>query len=91
MVARIGPTDPFMNMRGVLTVLPVPADRDLRIRRRSLTCNGMMDRQSQRAELSSPLIPTTPGTPSEKIKYVVFITKENHTYDTIFDHVPGAS
>ncbi|MEP6754508.1 MAG: hypothetical protein ABJA67_03320, partial [Chthonomonadales bacterium] len=25
------------------------------------------------------------------IKYVVFITKENHTYDAIFDHVPGAN
>lgn len=85
------PTDPFMNMRGVLTVLPVPPDRDLRKHTATvLTCNGMVDRQSQRAELSSPLIPTTPGTPSEKIKYVVFITKENHTYDTIFDHVPGA-
>jgi hypothetical protein len=51
----------------------------------------MRDRQRRRAELSSPVIPTTPGTPSEQIKYVVFITKENHTYDTIFDHVPGAN
>jgi len=27
---------------------------------------------------------------SKEIKYVVFITKENHTYDTIFDRIPGA-
>ncbi len=27
---------------------------------------------------------------SKNVKYVVFITKENHTYDTIFDRVPGA-
>ena len=38
-----------------------------------------------------PSFPTVPGKPSEQIKYVVFITKENHTYDTIFDHVPGAN
>ena len=25
------------------------------------------------------------------ITQVVIITKENHTYDTIFDHVPGAN
>ncbi len=30
------------------------------------------------------------GRASKNIKYVVFITKENHTYDTIFDRVPGA-
>ena len=30
------------------------------------------------------------GRASKKIKYVVFITKENHTYDTIFDRIPGA-
>ncbi|MCW3061839.1 MAG: beta-propeller repeat protein, partial [Capsulimonas sp.] len=32
----------------------------------------------------------TPGKESEQIKYVVFITKENHTYDAIFDRIPGA-
>jgi YVTN family beta-propeller protein len=86
------PTDPFMGMRGVLTTLPVPADADLPRHTATVRgCNGMQDRRAQRAELSSPVIPTVPGAPSEQIKYVVFITKENHTYDTIFDHVPGAN
>ena len=39
----------------------------------------------------SPLVPTTPGVVSPQIQYVVFLTKENHTYDTIFDHIPGAN
>ena len=85
-------TDPFVGMRGVLTTVAVPTDADLaRHTATVLTCNGMRDRHARRAELSSPVIPAVPGTPSEQIKYVVFITKENHTYDTVFDHVPGAN
>ena len=41
------------------------------------------------ASMSSPVIPTVVGQTSKEIKYVVFITKENHTFDTIFDRVPG--
>jgi phospholipase C len=76
----------------VLTVMAVPPDADLaRHTTTVLACNGMQDRRAQRTELCSPVIPTTPGTPSQQIRYVVFITKENHTYDTIFDHIPGAN
>jgi YVTN family beta-propeller protein len=86
------PTDPFMDMRGALTTLAVPPDADLPQHTATVrACNGMTDRRAQRTELSSPVIPTAPGTQSEQIKYVVFITKENHTYDTIFDHIPGAN
>ena len=56
-----------------------------------LAYNGIVDRSADRATMSSPVIPTDPGQASDQIKYVVFITKENHTYDTIFDHVPGAN
>ena len=55
-----------------------------------LAYNGMVDRRADREAMSSPLIPTVPGHLSKEIKYVVFITKENHTYDTIFDRIPGA-
>jgi YVTN family beta-propeller protein len=85
------PDSPFRSMRGVLTVLDVPSDADLtRHTRTVLANNGMVDRTAEKGELSSPLIPTEPGTPSSEIKYVVFITKENHTYDAIFDRIPGA-
>ena len=30
------------------------------------------------------------GKQSDQIKYVVFITKENHSFDTIFDRIPGS-
>jgi hypothetical protein len=56
-----------------------------------LAYNGIVDREEDRARMSSPVVPTQPAQTSKEIKYVVFITKENHTYDTIFDHVPGAN
>lgn len=85
------PTSPYLGMGGVLSVLPVPPDRELaRHSATVLECNGMVDRRADRARLSSPLIPTVPGQLSEQVKYVVFITKENHTYDAVFDRVPGA-
>ncbi len=59
---------------------------------RLLAYNGIEDRAADRAAMASPLIPTVPGEVSRQIKHVVFIAKENHTYDTIFDPafpVPG--
>ena len=41
--------------------------------------------------MASPLVPLRRGEASAQIRYVVFITKENHTYDTIFDRIPGAN
>jgi hypothetical protein len=53
--------------------------------------NGIENRESDRIAMSSPVIPAAAGHASREIKYVVFITKENHTYDTIFDRIPGAN
>jgi YVTN family beta-propeller protein len=86
------PKDPFTHLRGALTVLSVPTETQLAENTRTvLENNGMVDRSADRKEMGSPLIPTIPGQVSKQIKYVVFITKENHTYDTIFDHVKGAN
>jgi YVTN family beta-propeller protein len=85
------PKSDFLRMRGVVSVLDVPSDTELETMTADvLAYNGMVDRRADREKMSSPVIPTTPGKVSKEIKYVVFITKENHTYDTIFDRVPGA-
>lgn len=86
------PDSPFLGMKGVLSIVPVPTDEQLSLMTAdTLANNGIIDHSDDRPMLSSPIIPTTPGQVSPQIKYVVFITKENHTYDTIFDHVPGAN
>lgn len=85
------PKSDFLGMRGVMSVLDVPSDTELKTMTADvLAYNGMVDRRADREKMSSPVIPTVPGKVSKEIKYVVFITKENHTYDTIFDRIPGA-
>jgi YVTN family beta-propeller protein len=85
------PDSPYLGMKGVFTVIKLPPERDLTMLTQNvLKYNGIVDRSADRKKMASPVIPTTPGTKSSQIKYVVFITKENHTFDTIFDRVPGA-
>ncbi|HLV79440.1 MAG TPA: bifunctional YncE family protein/alkaline phosphatase family protein, partial [Chthonomonadaceae bacterium] len=83
---------PFLGMKGLLTIVDVPTDALLKsLTADVLAYNGMVDKSADRPAMSSPVIPTAPGASSPEIKYVVFIAKENHTYDTIFDHIPGAN
>jgi len=85
------PQSNFRGMRGVVSVLDVPSDTELETMTADvLAYNGIVDRRADRDKMSSVVIPTTPGEDSKQIKYVVFLTKENHTYDTIFDRIPGA-
>jgi YVTN family beta-propeller protein len=86
------PKSDFLGMRGVVSILTVPSDAELKTMTATvLKNNGIVDRRADREKMSSPLIPTKPGEVSPEIKYVVFITKENHTFDTIFDRLPGAN
>ena len=89
---RQRPQNEFLGMRGVLSIMEVPPDDALKeMTARVLAYNGIVDNEADRPMMSSPVIPTRPGQPSKEIRYVVFIAKENHTYDTIFDHIPGAN
>jgi YVTN family beta-propeller protein len=90
-MGRETPEGGFLGMQGVLSILDDPSGGELRkMTDRVLENNGMVDRRADRAAMSSRLIPGIPGRASKEIKYVVFITKENHTFDTIFDRIPGA-
>lgn len=86
------PDSPFLGMQGSLSVQSIPSNSELKpLTEQVLKNNGLVDASNQRNALSSPVIPTVPGKSSEQIKYVVFITKENHSYDAIFDRIPGAN
>ncbi|MEO6036597.1 MAG: YncE family protein, partial [Verrucomicrobiota bacterium] len=85
------PKSDFLGMRGVISVLDVPSDAQLKTMSADvLAYNGIADRRADRGKMTSPVVPSVPGKISKEIKYVVFITKENHTFDAIFDRVPGA-
>lgn len=84
--------DDFRDLRGVLSILNNPSVEKLEeMSERVLENNGIVNRETDRAAMSSSIIPGIPGSVSPEIKYVVFITKENHVYDTIFDRIPDAN
>jgi DNA-binding beta-propeller fold protein YncE len=80
----------FPDMPGMVDVVPVPTDQKLvTLTRQVLVNNGLVARPLARAPRSLPLSPV-PGVPSREIRHVVFITKENHTFDGIFGGLRGA-
>jgi YVTN family beta-propeller protein len=86
------PKSDFLGMRGVISILDDPSGGELRkMTDHVLENNGIVDREADRAAMSTTVVPGIPGRASREIKYVVFITKENHTFDTVFDRIPGAS
>ena len=86
------PKSEFLGMRGAYIVADTPGISDLKtMTADTLVYNGIVDKSADRKALTNPIVPALPGKLSSQIKYVVFITKENHSFDTIFDRVPGAN
>lgn len=86
------PTDEFVRMRGSFHSIPMPADSQLKAMTQVvLRNNGIVDASADYEKLKSPVWSDVIGKKSDQIKYVVFITKENHTFDTIFDRIPGSN
>jgi YVTN family beta-propeller protein len=76
--------DPYIGglMNGTISVIAVPADHDLpALTKRVLANNGF-----PRARPSENLVALR-----TRIKHIVFITKENRTFDEVFGDVPGAN
>lgn len=85
------PKDPFAHMRGSFHTIQIPTDAELvASTKRVLANNGIVDASKDYEAMKSPVWSNIIGKRSEQIKYVVFITKENHTFDAIFDRVPGS-
>jgi DNA-binding beta-propeller fold protein YncE len=72
-------------MPGMINLIPIPTD--LKASTQTVLRNNGLIKQSRPV---NPVIPNKPGKASNQIKYVVFITKENHTFDGIFGGLKGA-
>ncbi|MCE9558133.1 MAG: bifunctional YncE family protein/alkaline phosphatase family protein [Armatimonadetes bacterium] len=82
--------NPFAFMKGSFHAIPVPSAEKLKeLTKTVLQNNGIVDSTKNYAAMKSPVWSNIVGKKSDQIKYVVFITKENHTFDTVFDRVPG--
>lgn len=77
-------------MKGTVSIIQTPTDAELAAyTKKVLENNGLIPVKIERAK-NHP-IPVIAGEPSPKIKYVVFITKENRTFDEVFGDLPGVN
>lgn len=77
-------------MKGTITLMRMPEDKELRaLTRKVIANNGFTPVKVSRPK-GHP-VPTVAGVPSQQIRYVVFITKENRTFDEVFGDLPGAN
>jgi YVTN family beta-propeller protein len=75
-------------MKGTVSLLETPTDGSLAAHtQRVLANNGFLPVEPARA--AAHPVPARFGTRSPKIKYVVFITKENRTFDEVYGDMPG--
>lgn len=69
-------------MKGTLSIIDIPGDDKLKEKTEQVLNNNGFIESPAPAETGP--VPRVPGSPSKQIKYVVFITKENRTYDEVF-------
>jgi YVTN family beta-propeller protein len=95
---RPGPEGTYVGnlLKGAVFRIPVPADGELaRHTRQVLANNGFLPRAGPPRTGSHP-IPTprmalNGAAPSRQIRSVVFIAKENRTFDEVFGDLPGVN
>ncbi len=80
-------------MRGTVEVIPIPGEEELKKMTEQVIANNFrfhkIDDPVFNWRKDNP-IPLYPGEKASPVKYLVFITKENRTYDEVFGAVPWA-
>jgi len=91
---EVGPEGTYIGnlMKGTVTVLDIPSDAEIEVLTRQVEANNFrIDRaDSDRfAWRSKNPIPLYGGEKPSPIKHIVFISKENRTYDEVFGQIAG--
>ncbi len=79
-------------MNGFVSVIEIPDDTDLPFETQQVVANNFrFESSSSRAFANRGInpIPLYPGHKESPIKHLVFITKENRTYDEVFGQIEG--
>ncbi|NOY78932.1 MAG: hypothetical protein GXO76_13800 [Calditrichaeota bacterium] len=82
-------------MKGVVSIVPIPGDSKLpaltqKVIRNNFKIEKVTDALKQeRAHNPIPLLPGQKG--RSPIRYIVYITKENRTFDQVFGDMPGVN
>lgn len=79
-------------MKGSVSVIPVPSDRQLKeyskdVMRNNFKMTSINDPVFE--ERKNNPVPLFAGQKESPIKYIVFVSKENRTYDEIYGQIPG--
>jgi len=79
-------------LTGTVSLIYTPREKDLaRLTRQVYRNTPYADHLLERTKLTSPvphLVPDSTGVSSEKIEYVLYIIKENRTYDQVLGDMP---
>lgn len=77
-------------MKGYVTVMNIPEDYLLPDETKTVVANNFKFIEADK-EIKKHPIPNKPLEKSEEIKYIVFIAKENRTYDEVFGQLPNGN
>jgi YVTN family beta-propeller protein len=70
-------------MLGIVSIIDIPADAELKALTEKVVANNFSFKEVESTESENP-IPSFPMAKESPIKYIVFISKENRTYDEVF-------
>jgi YVTN family beta-propeller protein len=70
-------------MQGTVSVIDIPTDAELKTLTQKVIINNFNFKEVTSSERENP-IPTFPMAKETPIKYIIFISKENRTYDEVF-------
>ena len=79
-------------MKGSVTIMDIPSDEELVMLTEKVIDNNFKFREVDASALTGRAgnpIPLYPGAAESPVKYIVFISKENRTYDEVFGQVKG--
>lgn len=80
-------------MKGAVSIIDIPADEELKSLAKKVIDNNFSFHKTNAAELLSRKnnpVPLFPGEKESPIKHIVFITKENRTFDEVFGQIEKA-
>ena len=90
-----GPAGTYIGnlMNGTVSMIPIPRERDLKKHTGQVIRNNFRFLRPGAAELAGRKnnpIPLFPGERESPIKHIIFVVKENRTFDEVFGQVAGA-
>ncbi len=90
---KLGPKGSYVGnlMNGTVSVMDIPADADLAAETAQVVANNFTIQPVTALSKTANPIPAFAGQKESPIKYIVFIAKENRTYDEVFGQVTNGN